>query len=271
MAYFKSGRGRARGLRRRGGAARRPRARAGNTRAMVRSMITKLAAPVQVIRSMCSNGEGEDTPYWSDAGGASMCLNAGSFLTGVNQNITGLSTYVSGSSWYGTATNHQFQEIRMKALDLKAVFDAPLGGSMNFRIMLVYSRMSKGAFTGPNNVLDNVDAFYSQYNYNAIDFNQRYRILYDKFHRVDCNVTPIYSENDLTENVSAPPGKFLHLKFHWPKGLRTNYSLGNTGTAADIDDGALFLMILGDNAENSFMNFTYTLEYTDYQPKDKRI
>jgi len=199
-------------------------------------------------------------------------LNAGQFAVATNQNITGYSTYVgSGQAWYTTPCNHQFQEIRMKALDLKLVFDAPLGGAMNVRVLLVYSKMSKGAFSGPNNLLDNADSWYSQYNYNAIDFNRRYRILCDRFYRVDCNVTPIYAENDLTTTSSEPPSKLVHLKFHWPKGLSTNYSLGNEGTAGDIDDGALFLMILGDNESNSYLDFTSTIEYTDYQPKDKRI
>lgn len=89
-----------------------------------------------------------------------------------------------------------------------------------------------------------------QFNYNTIDFSSRFQILSHQEHQN--NPQAINTTSGFTFEVD------LDLQDHM-----VDYSLGNVGTVADIDKGALYLMMHVDNSLVTNVYYSYYYWYMD--------
>lgn len=231
----------------------------------VKKEIRKLAAPIQIIRSMTYTNA--VTPAATATVPMQLILNAGMFSAGANQNV--MTALTGGAPYYAATTAHQFQDIKMKSLYLRMLMYAQRAIPFSVRFLLVYGKMTKGANISLNNVLDAADAVNSIYNYNAIDFHKRYRILWDKTMVISNQQAPTYATNDVSNSSLQAQPYHVHKRINL-RDLTTNYALGNAGTFADIDDGHLSLFVITDSSTSLSIYINSILQYTDYQKADKR-
>lgn len=124
-----------------------------------------------------------------------------------------------------------------------------------YRILLFRYKQPRGADPTFTNLFNTATPTqFSQYNKLDINFSSRFEIIRDMtiqpVHQYSAQLHTIYKKINIRQQVN-------HI---------TDYSLGNTGTIADIDTNAYFLAVISpyaDNIPDTRLNLGYTMGFKD--------
>lgn len=105
------------------------------------------------------------------------------------------------------------------------------------RVLVFWDRQANGATVSMSDVFDQsvvTEEWFAPYN---MDYQKRFKILYDK----TFTVNPNYGLATVQQGYKVP------FRFKIPLGRETKYD-GNAGTVADIETNALYMYYISDNA-----------------------
>jgi len=157
-------------------------------------------------------------------------------------------TLLNGLSQGDTDANRDGDIVLWTNLKIRMLFNT--SGSAMYKVQIIRQKKARGA--APTLLEMFGSATPSPINYPQMtsqDFYTHFEILYNR----ELNITSNYSAqtvHTLCEIDLAPD-------------MRTDYSLGNAGTAADIDTNALYLVIRTDNATAATIYYTNVFKFKD--------
>lgn len=130
-------------------------------------------------------------------------------------------------------------KIMMKAFRINLLMlNEVLTGTSSCRSILFYDRRPNGAAWTITNLLASAGAGEHYLSPYAFEHRKRFKILHDK----------VYDLANGGGSTNQSIAKCVTIDLKWPAGLPTMYNDGNAGTNADIDQGALFHLLVSSQA-----------------------
>lgn len=186
--------------------------------------------------------------------------------TNINESIdtTGAKSLMNGTIPGNAIQNRLGRRIRMVSLRIMgAIFQVQNGaapGDDFVHIYVVYDKQVNGTAYALADLLQSCDRSGTTATNTFASVNmsnsKRFKILRHTFMKIEC---PAGVSANQPAQESTDFHKVQTVDWYIPlKGLDTQYNTGTAGTIADIQTGALFVMVLG---ANSAANTQYSLQY----------
>lgn len=171
--------------------------------------------------------------------------NLDTLLNGTAINSTATFTLLNGMVLGDTSITREGDEIHCTSIQFRNIYNmvaTNLNADINVRHIVFWDRQANGAAPAITQLLDTsviTLAILAPYNR---DFQERFKIVYDKTFRVFANLAD--PANAATEVVSSR----VHKKAKKSLSRTTKYIAGqNAGTVADIASNSLFSCLVTDN------------------------
>lgn len=174
------------------------------------------------------------------------CLDTNQLLNVDSSSSTAL---LNGMIHGDDINNRIGREVTLKSLEFRYTCYSTVGtGSDQYhRIMLVYDRQANGSPILYTDVLEGTSVNHPR----KLENRRRFKILYDRTHAI---------------NSSPESGSRVYRKFYRHLNHPVVFNNLNSGTIADIQSGALYLVVLGTNVAGNtagYCNFCFRLRYQD--------
>lgn len=166
--------------------------------------------------------------------------------TGVSPTSGGSMTLLNGMTQGDTASSREGNSIRMKSLDLRFYLtNNSTAVNTNTRVMLVHDKQPNGSTALVTDVLATNNVVSPR----NLDNRKRFKVIYDRTFSLSTagpsNLNSAFYKKDFNQHVAF-------------------YNASNAGTIADISTGALFLLLLSDQAVNApTINYYFRLRFID--------